>query len=95
VNPAARKPRGLTTTKTVTIQAANDNQASTTPPCHSIIFRRCFNECMTDQLNGAIRIIRDLPEDEQDTIARQLMRLIDLAQSSSMELASPSAAGLS
>jgi hypothetical protein len=50
---------------------------------------------MTEQLNEAIQIIRELPEDEQDTIARQLMRLIDLAQSTNMELASASGAGLS
>jgi hypothetical protein len=50
---------------------------------------------MTEQLNEAINIIRELPEDEQDTIARQLIRLIDLAQSTSTELASASGAGLS
>jgi hypothetical protein len=50
---------------------------------------------MTDQLTEAIQIIRELPEDEQDTIARQLLRLIELAQSSSMELASAFGAGLS
>jgi hypothetical protein len=50
---------------------------------------------MTEQLNEAINIIRELPEDEQDMIARQLMRLIDLAQSNNMELASSSGAGLS
>ena len=49
---------------------------------------------MTDQLAEAIEIIRALPEDEQDTIARQLIRLIDLAQSTSVELASASGAGL-
>jgi hypothetical protein len=50
---------------------------------------------MTEQLNEAINVIRELPEDEQDTIARLLMRLIDLAQSTSIELASASGAGLS
>jgi hypothetical protein len=56
---------------------------------------RCYNEGMTEQLNEAIQIIRELPEDEQDTIARQLMRLVDLAQSTGMDLASASGAGLS
>jgi len=42
---------------------------------------------MTDTMAEAIEIIRELPDDEQDTIARQLMRLIDLAQSTSTELA--------
>jgi hypothetical protein len=50
---------------------------------------------MTEQLNEAIQIIRELPEDEQDTIARQLIRLLDLSQASNMELASTSGAGLS
>ena len=50
---------------------------------------------MTKPLAEAIEIIRELPEDEQDTIARQLMQLIDLAQSTSTELASASGAGLS
>jgi hypothetical protein len=58
-------------------------------------FLFCYNSLMTDQLTEAIQIIRELPEDEQDTIARQLMRLIELAQSSSTELASASGAGLS
>jgi hypothetical protein len=50
---------------------------------------------MTKPLTEAIGIIGELPEDEQDTIARQLMQLIDLAQSNSMDLASASVAGLS
>jgi hypothetical protein len=50
---------------------------------------------MIKPLAEAIKIIRDLPEDEQDTIAHRLMRLIDLAQSTHMELASASGAGLS
>jgi hypothetical protein len=50
---------------------------------------------MTDQLTEAIEIIRELPEDEQDTIARQLIRLLELSQSTSLELASASGAGLS
>jgi hypothetical protein len=50
---------------------------------------------MTKPLTEAISIIRELPEDEQDTIARQLMQLIDLAQLTNMELASASGAGLS
>jgi hypothetical protein len=50
---------------------------------------------MTKPLAEAIKIIRELPEDEQDTIAHQLMRIIDLAQSTNMDLASASGAGLS
>jgi hypothetical protein len=50
---------------------------------------------MTEELNEAIKIIRELPDDEQNTIARQLMRLIDLAQCTNMELAPASGAGLS
>jgi hypothetical protein len=46
-------------------------------------------------LKEAIKIIRELPDDGQNTIARQLMQIIDLAQSTSMELASASRAGLS
>jgi hypothetical protein len=50
---------------------------------------------MTKPLTEAIKIIRELPEDEQDTIAHQLLRFIDLAQSSDIELASASGGGLS
>ena len=50
---------------------------------------------MTKSLQEAIKAIRELPDDEQDTIARQLMLFIDLAQSSDIELASASGAGLS
>jgi hypothetical protein len=50
---------------------------------------------MTKQLTEAIEIIRELPEDEQDTIARQLIRLIDVAQSTNLELASATGDGLS
>jgi hypothetical protein len=50
---------------------------------------------MTKPLAQAIKIIRELPEDQQDTIVQQLMRLIELAQSTDMELASASGAGLS
>jgi hypothetical protein len=35
----------------------------------------------------AIEIIQELPDDEQDTIARQLMQLIDLSQSTDIEIA--------
>ena len=42
---------------------------------------------MTDTMAEAIEIIRELPDDEQDAIARQLIRLIDLAQSTNVELA--------
>src|ERR1700730_13147266 len=35
-------------------------------------------------LAQAIKIIRESPEDEQDTIARQLIQLIDLAQSTNI-----------
>jgi hypothetical protein len=54
-----------------------------------------YNLPMIKPLAEAIAIIRELPEDEQDTIAHQLIRLIDLAQSTNMELASASGAGLS
>jgi ABC-type polar amino acid transport system ATPase subunit len=47
--------------------------------------RQCYNNRMTEQLNEAIEIIRELPDDEQDTIARQLMRLLDLSQASNEE----------
>jgi hypothetical protein len=50
---------------------------------------------MTKPLAEAIEIIRELPEDEQNMIAHQLFRLIDLAQSPDIELASASGAGLS
>jgi hypothetical protein len=50
---------------------------------------------MTKSLREALKIIRELPEDDQDTIAHQLTRLIDLAQSTDIELASASGAGLS
>jgi hypothetical protein len=50
---------------------------------------------MTKTMAEAIEIIRELPDDEQDTIARQLIPLIDLAQSTSIELASASGTGLS
>jgi len=50
---------------------------------------------MTDTMAEAIKIIRGLPDDEQDAIARQLMRLIDLTQSADIEMASASGAGLS
>jgi hypothetical protein len=43
---------------------------------------------MTKQLAEAIEIIRELPDDEQDTIAHQLIRLIDLVQAASTELES-------
>jgi hypothetical protein len=43
---------------------------------------------MRQQLAEAIHIIRELPDDQQNTIARQLMRLIDLAQLRDLELAS-------
>jgi hypothetical protein len=49
---------------------------------------------MTSQLAEAISIIRELPEDEQNIIARQLLRFIDVAHSSDIELASTSGAGL-
>jgi hypothetical protein len=61
----------------------------------SILLPGCYNFRMIKPLAEAIKIIRDLPEDEQDTIAHRLMRLIDLAQSTHMELASASGAGLS
>ena len=50
---------------------------------------------MTKQLAEVIKVIRELPEEEQDTIANQLIRLMDLAQSTDIELASASGAGLS
>jgi hypothetical protein len=50
---------------------------------------------MTKSLQEAINIIRDLPDDMQDTIPHQLMLFIDLAQSSDIELASAVGAGLS
>jgi hypothetical protein len=50
---------------------------------------------MTKPLAEAIKIIRQLPEEEQDTIAHQLLRFIDLAQSSDIEMASAFGAGLS
>ena len=56
---------------------------------------RCYTFRMTKPLAQAIKIIRELPEDEQDTIAHQLMRLVELAQSTDTELASASGAGLS
>jgi hypothetical protein len=56
--------------------------------------RECYNVHMTQQLSEAIEIIRELPDDEQDTIARQLIRIIDLAQTTSAELASASGDGL-
>jgi hypothetical protein len=59
------------------------------------LYRECYNKHMTEQLNDVIQIIRELPEDEQDTIARQLIRLLELSQSTNMELASASGAGLS
>jgi hypothetical protein len=37
---------------------------------------------MTKQLAEAIEINRELPEDEQDTIARQLIRFVELASAS-------------
>ena len=58
-------------------------------------FARCYNFRMTKPLAQAIKIIRELPEDQQDTIVHQLMRLIELAQSTDTELASASGAGLS
>jgi hypothetical protein len=45
---------------------------------------------MTKQLAEAFEIIRELPENEQDAIARQLIRLIDLVQETSTELESSS-----
>jgi hypothetical protein len=50
---------------------------------------------MIKPLDEAIKIIRELPDDEQATIARQLIHLIDLVQSTNMEMASASGAGLS
>ena len=50
---------------------------------------------MTKRLDEAIKIIRELPDDEQETIADQLMQLLELSQSTSMEMASASGAGLS
>jgi len=57
--------------------------------------RRCYNMHMTDTMAEAIEIIRALPDDEQDAIARHLIRLIDLTQSTDIEIASASGAGLS
>jgi len=50
---------------------------------------------MVDSMAEAIEIIRELPDDEQDTIARQLMRLINLAQSTDIDMASAPGTGLS
>jgi hypothetical protein len=50
---------------------------------------------MTEQLNEVVNILRELPEDDQDVIAHQLIRLIELDQSTNMELASASGVGLS
>jgi hypothetical protein len=50
---------------------------------------------MTKSLQEAIKIIRELPDDEQDTIAHQLMLFIDLVQSRDHELAPASGGGLS
>ena len=50
---------------------------------------------MSRLIDDAIRSIRELPDEQQDTIARQLMRLIDLEQLNDIELASASGAGLS
>lgn len=61
----------------------------------SVSARKCYNVCMTDTMAEAIEIIRELPDDEQDAIARQLIRLIDLAQSTNIEMASASDAELS
>ena len=61
----------------------------------ALAFIRCYNSRMTKPLAQAIKIIRELPEDQQDTIVHQLMRLIELAQSTDTELASASGDGLS
>jgi hypothetical protein len=50
---------------------------------------------MSTPLDDAIRAIRELPDEQQDAIAHQLMRLIELEQSNDMELASASGAELS
>jgi hypothetical protein len=78
------------------------NIGSTKPyfgePCFQSAFPylgQCYNAHMTKQLAEAIRIIRKLPDDQQDTIARQLIRLIDLAELSNIELASASGTGFS
>ena len=50
---------------------------------------------MSTALDEAFEAIRELPDEQQDTIAHELMRLMELEQSNEMELASASGAGLS
>jgi hypothetical protein len=50
---------------------------------------------MSTPLDEAIQAISELSDEQQDTIAQQLMRLIDLSELNEIELASASGAGLS
>jgi hypothetical protein len=51
------------------------------PLCHSrfVSMLRCYNFDMTKQLAEAIKTVSELPDDEQDMIAEQLIRLMRLA----------------